>query len=311
MKRQLQNGNDFLEIKDTSFKRAYIYVNKVNLPDELGSFTDIDLRQMTITIEATKEGVVKSTSFNAVGPCYKYAYTNGAPFSADLIQFGNNEPTTSGYLINYDDDTQAGGFLVLPLLENFILKGADKVKISVQWQREKFFAGAGVDSSASQVYIVLEQGNDLVQLDLNLPEYIPITNNIQNPSWSFGSLSRLYLLGMSRNSPINSTVFQSDQIKLELDRQDLNVLAYENLTNVGGTFPVPQSQPYLSNIRIFDVEPSAVTKCVINLNINTEEVVTSMNYIYIEHVVTSRAIAVAGLAQSDKIRRRKLNFRGL
>jgi hypothetical protein len=309
MKRQLQNGNDFLEIKDTSFKRAYIYCNKVLQADSDSTFEDIDLRQMTITIEATKEGVVKSTSFNAVGPCYKYAYTSGN-VSGGIIEFGNQEPTTSGYCVNGTSAPDGSSFLVLPLLENFILKGSDKVKISVQWQREKFFVGSS-DSNASQVYIVLEQGNDLVQLDLNLPEYIPITNNIQNPSWSFGSLSRLYILGMSRNSPVNSTVFQSDQVKLELDRQDLNVLALENLTNIGGTLPSSFVAPSLSSIRIFDVEPSAVTKCVINLNINTDDVVTSMNYIYIEHVVTSRAIAVAGLAQSDKIRRRKLNFRGL
>jgi hypothetical protein len=309
MKRQLQNGNDFLEIKDTSFKRAFIYVNKVLKEDGSSTYQDIDLRQMTITIEATKEGVVKSTSFNAVGPAYKYAYTSGN-VSGGFITFGNQEPLTSGYVVNGADAPDGSAFLVLPLLENFILKGSDKVKISVQWQRDKFFVGDS-EPNASQVYIVLEQGNDIVQLDMNLPEYIPITNNIQNPSWSFGSLSRLYLLGMSLNSPINSTVFQSDQIKLELDRQDLNVLALENLTNIGGTFPSAFSAPSLSSIRIFDVEPSAVTKCVINLNINTTEVVTSMNYIYIEHVVTARAIAVAGLAQADKIRRRKLNFRGL
>ena len=309
MKRQLQNGNDYLEIKDTSFKRAYIYVNKVLQEDAESSYKDIDLRQMTITIEATKEGVVKSTSFNAVGPAYKYAYTSGNVASSNIL-FGNQEPTTSGYSVNGVIAPDGSSFLVLPLLENFILKGSDKVKISVQWQREKFFVESS-DSTASQVYIVLEQGNDIVQLDMNLPEYIPVTNNIQNPSWSFGSLSRLYFLGMSVNSPINSTVFQSDQIKLELDRQDLNVLALENLTNIGGTLPSAFVSPSLSSIRIFDVEPSAVTKCVINLNINTDEVVTSMNYIYIEHVVTSRAIAVSGLAQADKIRRRKLNFRGL
>jgi len=308
MKRQLQNGNDFLEIKETSFKRAYIYVNKVLLSGEESTYQDIDLRQMTITIEATKEGVVKTTSFNAVGPAYKYAYTNLAPSTTDYITFGNQEPTTSGYTIPNGTDFQS--FLVLPLLENFILKGSDKVKISVQWQKQNFFV-ASSDADASQVYIVLEQGNDIVQLDMNLPEYIPITNNIQNPSWSFGSLSRLYLLGMSRNSPINSTVFHSDQVTLELDRQDLNVLALENLTNIGGTFPSSYATPSLSSIRIFDVEPSAVTKCVINLNINTDEVVTSMNYIYIEHVVSSRAIAVQGLAHADKIRKRKLNFRGL
>lgn len=309
MKKQIQNGNDFLVLKDCAFQQAYIHLIAVPTAGNVLDSKSINLQTFIITIEAQNEGIKKTVSFNGVGPAMKYTVDNPSVVAKADINWNDLQPTFKG-ISNYGI-VDENSFMKLPLLENWILKGSDYVKISVQWNKSNVFQSMA-DPNLSQAYICTKEGNDITQIDMNLPDYIPINNTTQSPSFSWGSISRMYLLTSINSNPFNSINFNSEQVHLELDSDDLALMAYENNVRIIPSLSPPDVESFQSSmIKIIDVEPSAITKVNVNMSIDTASVTSNCSYVYIEEVITSKSITLKGLAHAKKVERRKLSFRGL
>ena len=201
MKQQLRIGSNPIVLSGTSFGRAYLLVQGVGAAAITN--TDFDLNYLRTQIEISQAGIKDSTAFNAVGPVTRAI--NELPFttsSTSTVTFGqpnwhvsSNGQTLGG--VNTDVASGLTSVFYIPLLEGgYILKGDDYIRFNIDVLPTFFSANV---TAGSSVYLVTEEANGIVQTDVNIPVYEPITTDKQSPAFSYDSVSVCQFLNAALN----------------------------------------------------------------------------------------------------------------
>jgi hypothetical protein len=307
MKRQIRLGEDTYKVQGKAFKEAYILLEKTMIFEEGGpisqSETDINLQALRVQISVEQEGAKATTSFNAVGPVVKYALYNPEPTSYQNHLFDSNGTSCRGLFTG-----TSTSLVKIPLLETFILKGGDCITFNVSTLSTLW--GQNVDANSSGIYLVIEEGSDLEQLDINLPCYEPITIDKQSPSWQYNAVSRIAILNgtndggmipLTYTNPVNYVEITSQHVSERFDINQQFIKAFD----LGKT-----DSDNLRSYRLYDVEPSALTDVTINMGVDTSLVSTGACFLYVEKVVVDKGLVIRGIAHSQKVKDSKLKFRG-
>lgn len=296
MKTQLRIGSDSKKFQATSFKRAYLLVQSI--PNVVGVYgaTDLDLTKLRTTIEVNQANIKDSTSFDAVGPVTLGAQKSDNVNYLQNIRLGNT--TCQG-------EFQGDSLLTLeiPLLwGGYVLKGSDSITFNIDIIPG--FFGTNVDL-ASSVYLVLEQDADIVQTDVNLPVYYPVTSDKSSPSFNEKAVSECWFLDSSGNdyttSALNSLEFRSSFIN---DRYDSVTMAQLRSTNMH------QTTIKMCN-KFYSVEPSAITDVEINLDVVTANIVTGCQFLFVSRVCMSEVLTKRAVKHVQKVNRKKAAIRGV
>lgn len=307
MKQQLRIGSNPITIEGQSFGRAYLLVQGVGAAAITN--TDFSLPNLRIQMELSQAGVKDSTAFNAVGP-----------FTRLLLEkpFVNiaSTPTQPDYNVATNGQTLGGvktistgltSVFTIPLLEGgYILKGDDFLRFNIDILPTFYSANV---TAGSSVYLVTEEANGIVQSDINLPVYEPITTDKQSPSFVYDAISECaFLNAVEANSdgfqyttdPLQSVDFRSQYVT---EAFDINTLYAKNLTGL--------ANPLTNSHAIYYVEPSALWNCQIGLAINTTNVTIGSQFLYVRKVLTSSNMIHRAIRQEKKITRASLSKRGL
>lgn len=295
MKRQIRLGEDSFKVQGKAFKRAYLLLQKQMNAGQAQTSGDINLPSLRAQILVEQEGASVSTSFNAVGPVLKYcAYNpNEEAFTEHL--FAASGTSCRGLVTG-----TLTSLVIIPLLETFLLKGGDCITFNISTLSSIW--GANVDVNASGIYLVIEEGNDLEQLDINVPSYEPITIDKQSPSWQYNGISRIAVLNGNSANPVNYVEITSQQVNERFDTNQQDVLALDQ-----GKIGLAN----LNSVRIYDFEPSCITDVTVNMNVDTANVATGANFLYVEKVVSDKGLVYRAIAHSEKVKERKLKQRGV
>ena len=299
MKTQLRVGSDTKKFTALSFKRAYLLVQSV--PNVAGVFSDkdLDLTKLRTTIEIAQAGVKDSTSFDAVGPVTLSAHKQANTSYLKDIQINTNGVTCQGLVA----DANTLATLEIPLLwGGYILKGDDHISFSIDIIPG--FFGAGVDANSS-VYLVLEQDADIVQTDINLPVYYPITSDKSSPSFNEKAVSECWYLDSTdhtySDTALNALEFRSDFINDRFDSVTMAQLRAKDLN---------QSVVKMCN-KFYNVEPSAITDVEINLDVVTANVITGAHFLFVSRVCMSKTLTERAVRHAKKVNLKKASMRGV
>jgi hypothetical protein len=307
MKQQLRIGSNPITIQGQSFGRAYLLVQGVGAAAIVN--TDFSLPNLRVQLEITQAGVKDSTAFNAVGPFTRLLLEK--PFSniaATPTQPDYNVATTGQSLGGCKVNT-AGTQTVfaIPLLEGgYILKGDDFIRFNIDILPAFYSANV---TAGSSVYLVTEEANGIVQADINMPVYEPITTDKQSPAFTYDSVSECAFLNAvepnadgwnNATDPLQSVDFRSSYVN---EQFDINTLYGVNLQKLAN--PLTNSHP------IYYVEPSALWDCQIGLAINVTNVTIGSQFLYVRKVLTSATLVQRAQAQENKIVKSSLKNRGV
>jgi len=307
MKQQLRIGSNPIKLEGQSFGRAYLLVQGVGAAAITN--TDFSLPNLRAQIEISQAGVKDSTAFNAVGPFTRlllekpYVNIAATPTQPDY-NVASNGQTLGGFKTI---STGLQSVFIIPLLDGgYILRGDDYIRFNIDILPT--FLSANV-TAGSSVYLVTEEANGIVQADINMPVYEPITTDKQSPAFSYDAVSEVaFLNGVEANAdsfqtttdPLQSVDFRSQYVNEQFDIQTLYGV---NLVKLGN--PLTNSHP------IYYVEPSALWDCQIGLAINTTNVTIGSQFLYVRKVLTSPNMVQRAVAQESKITRTSLRKRGL
>jgi len=303
MKQQLRIGSNPIKLQGTSFGRAYLLVQGVTTNTTIGS-NAFDLQNLRTQIEISQCGVKDTTSFNAVGPVARAISELGFEQMAAGLNWNISNGSTT--LAGFNTGQYNTSAFYIPLLEGgYILKGDDYINFNIDILPS--FMSADV-SAGSSVYLVTEEANGIIQADVNLPVYEPITTDKQSPSYTYDALSEVSFVSFNNvgagfdynSSPLQSVDFRSDYVTENFDIVTLYAKNVATLSN-----PSNQSFP------IFYVEPSALWNCQVGLAINTSNVNIGLQFLYVRKVLTSPNLVSRAVAQETKIQKSSLRKRGL
>ena len=297
MKVQLRSGNNPLSLKGISFDKAYLLIEGQGAAALTNA--DFNLTQLRATLNIKQAGVEGSTSFNAVGPVIKNLVDAKDPSTYANYTFAASGTTCRGALRG---GTTTQSTIIVPLLEGgYILRGDDCIDLNIE-----VLSIFNANSQAnSYVYLVTEEANGIVQTDINLPRYEPIDNSRQQVSFTYDGASEIYFLN---SAPYSATTNPLTSIEVRTayvnDRFDAGTLDGIRPLRIAAT-------ANQGNNKLYAVEPAALYDVTINASINTANVTTGANFIYINTVLTGKYLAARGLAQSVKIQKRNLAKRGI
>jgi hypothetical protein len=310
MKQQLRIGSNPITLQGTSFGRAYLLVQGVGSSTILN--TDFSLQYLRTQIEISQAGVKDSTAFNAVGPVTRAInelnYTTGPGDFAQGYnpnwQIDANGQTLAGVATSTTGNTTV---FYIPLLEGgYILKGDDYIRFNIDVLPTFFSSNV---TSGSSVYLVTEEANGIVQADINIPVYEPITTDKQSPSFTYDSVSEVAFLNAFETSvqgwnylsdPLQAVDFRSQYVTEQFDIQTLYAKnLYQN------------SNPLTNSHAIYYVEPSALWDVQIGLAINTSNVTIGSQFLYVRKVLTGAALVQRAAMQEAKITKTSLRKRGV
>jgi hypothetical protein len=307
MKQQLRIGSNPIVLQGNAFGRAYLLVQGVGASTITN--TDFSLQFLRTQIEISQAGVKDSTAFNAVGPVTRalseLPYTSN-PSAAGAPNWGvaANGQSLSGVFTNASSTTSV---FYIPLLEGgYILKGDDYIRFNID-VLPTFFSGNV--TSGSSVYLVTEEENGIVQADVNLPVYEPITTDKQSPSFTYDAISECSFLDAVETSasgfnyltsPLQAVDFRS---KFVTEQFDINTLYGKNLAS--------NANPLVNSHPIYYVEPSALWDVQVGLAINTTNVTIGSQFLYVRKVITSSSMVARAIGQEQKITKSSLRHRGV
>jgi len=297
MKVQLRSGNNPLSLKGISFDKAYLLIEGQGAAALTNA--DFNLTQLRATLNVKQAGVEGSTSFNAVGPVIKSLVDAKDPSAYANYTFAASGTTCRGALRG---GTTTQSTIIVPLLEGgYILRGDDCIDLNIE-----VLTVFNANSQAnSYVYLVTEEANGIVQTDINLPRYEPIDNSRQQVSFTYDGASEIYFLN---SAPYSATTNPLTSIEVRTayvnDRFDAGTLDGIRPLRIAAT-------ANQGNNKLYSVEPAALYDVTINASINTANVTTGANFIYVNTVLTGKYLAARGLAQSVKIQKRNLSKRGI
>lgn len=297
MKIQLRSGNNPLTLKGIAFDKCYLLIEGQGAAALTSA--DFNLTQLRATLNIKQAGVEGSTSFNAVGPVIKGLLDMKDPSTWTNYSFAAGGTTCRGALRG---GTTTQSTIRVPLLEGgIILRGDDCIDLNIE-----VLSIFNANSQAnSYVYLVTEEANGIVQTDINLPRYEPIDNSRQQVSFTYDGASEIYFLNSGSYSattnPLTSIEVRSAYVN---DRFDAGTL--------DGLRPVRIAQTANQGSSIlYSVEPAALYDVTVNASINTANVTTGANFLYVNTVLTGKYLASRGLAQAVKIQKRNLQKRGI
>jgi len=297
MKVQLRSGNNPLTLKGVSFDKCYLLIEGQGASALTNA--DFNLTQLRATLNIKQAGVEGSTSFNAVGPVIKGLLDMKDPSAWTNYSFAASGTTCRGALRG---GTTTQSTIRVPLLEGgIILRGDDCIDLNIE-----VLSIFNANSQAnSYVYLVTEEANGIVQTDINLPRYEPIDNSRQQVSFTYDGASEIYLLNSGAYSattnPFTSVEVRSAYVNDRFDAATLD-----------GFRPVRIAQTANQGCSIlYSVEPAALYDVTVNASINTANVTTGANFVYVNTVLTGKYLASRGLAQAVKIQKRNLQKRGI
>ena len=301
MKQQLRIGSNPITLQGNSFGRAYLLVQTVTTNQNIQN-DDCDLNYLRTQIEISQGGVKDSTAFNAVGPVTRaiseLSYQSQLGADWNLSQSGQN---LGGVLTS-----KTTAVFYVPLLEGgYILKGDDYIRFNID-VLPTFFNSATINGSS--VYLVTEEANGIVQADVNIPVYEPITTDKQSPAFTYDAVSECSFLNAVAipgrweyaSDPLQSVDFRSEYVTEQFDIQTLYA---KNIVCCGN--PLTNSHP------IYYVEPSALWDVQIGLAINTTNVTIGSQFLYARKVITAPALVQRAVTQEAKITKSSLRKRGV
>lgn len=297
MKIQLRSGNNPLTLKGISFDKCYLLIEGQGAAALTNA--DFNLTQLRATINVKQAGVEGSTSFNAVGPTIKGLIDMKDPSAWTNYSFAASGTTCRGALRG---GTTTQSTVRIPLLEGgIILRGDDCIDLNI----EVLSVFSANSQANSYVYLVTEEANGIVQTDINLPRYEPIDNSRQQVSFTYDGASEIYFLNSGAYSattnPLTSIEVRSAYVNDRFDAGTLDAIR-----------PLRIAQTANQGCSIlYSVEPAALYDVTVNASINTANVTTGANFVYVNTVLTGKYLAARGLAQSVKIQKRNLQKRGI
>lgn len=301
MKVQLRSGNNPITLKGISFQEAYLLIEVVG--DDILGNNSVDLTQLRTTINLQQAGLQASTSFNAVGPAFKHLMDS--PNSTSLTDCGweiTTGTTCRGFLRG---NTSYLATVKVPILQGgYILRGDDCCDLNIEVLSRLFSDNT---SSNSYVYLVTEEANGIVQTDINLPRYEPIDNSRQQVSYSYDGASEIYIINAApREYDPSTAAFTSVEVRSAYvtDRFDSATIDGLVPTRVAST-------KAFGSVPLYKVEPNALYDVQINASINTPNVITGAQFIYVNTVISGRTLVARAAAHSAKIQKRNLVKRGL
>ena len=308
MKQQLRIGSNPIVLSGTSFGRAYLLVQGVGT-DPIEK-TDFNLNYLRTQIEISQSGIKDSTAFNAVGPVTRALNELNYPLG---IAGGIGRPDwrvdSDGQTLGgvYTTSTGETSVFYVPLLEGgYVLKGDDYIRFNIDILPT--FLSSNV-TSGSSVYLVTEEANGIVQTDVNIPVYEPITTDKQSPAFSYDAVSVCEFLNAVEtgessfeytNDPLQAVDFRSQFVTEQFDIQTLYA---KNLYT--------QSNPLTNSHTIYSVEPSALWDAYIGLAINTTNVTIGSQFLYVSKVLTGSSLVQRAIEHEAKILKTNLKMRGV
>jgi hypothetical protein len=307
MKQQLRIGSNPIVLSGTSFGRAYLLVQGVGAAAITN--TDFNLNYLRTQIEISQAGIKDSTAFNAVGPVTRAL--NELPYTS--FPSGATHPdwnvAANGQTLGglFTIGTGLASVFYVPLLEGgYSLKGDDYIRFNIDILPT--FLAANV-TAGSSVYLVTEEANGIVQTDVNIPVYEPITTDKQSPAFSYDAVSVCEFLNAVETGgdyfdyttdPLQAVDFRSQFVTEQFDIQTLYA---KNLAQ--------SSNPLVNSHTIYSVEPSALWDAYIGLAINTAQVTIGSQFLYVSKVLTGSNLLSRAVAHEEKIVKTNLKMRGV
>lgn len=309
MRQQLRNnGNEKYPFRNQSLRRVYLLIHTVNdAVNTAPSTTDIDLSKIRIDMTLSQNGKSLSTSFNAIAPVVRGALFDKSSGSVSDIGFASGGTTCSGIkVLTETASVKAESYVIVPLIHTGInLKGDDLLDIQIQLNQGHF--STAVDSD-SKIYLISEVGTDIVQMDMELPQYIPLTADKQQVKFDFPACSEIALLDSGTSAEKSANAITSIEVKSRHFSETydaLQVIANNQMDLVG----TPTER--FNNFIIANVNPSALIDTHINLSIDTSLITTNNQYLYVNEVAFNTQLVKRGWDLSRKISMRKGIARGL
>jgi hypothetical protein len=311
MKQQLRIGSNPIVLSGTSFGRAYLLVQGVGASNIAN--TDFNLNYLRTQIEICQAGIKDSTAFNAVGPVTRalnelpYQAFTETSFSVDW-NVASTGQTLGGVPTNFSGPgVYNASVFYIPLLEGgYVLKGDDYIRFNIDVLPTFFSSNV---TAGSSVYLVTEEANGIVQTDVNIPVYEPITTDKQSPAYSYDAVSVCQFLnavepgsdGFSYTTdPLQAVDFRSQFVTEQFDIQTLYA---KNL--------VSNANPLVNSHTIYSVEPSALWDAYIGLAINTTNVTIGSQFLYVSKVLTGSSLLSRAVEHEAKIMKTNLKMRGV
>lgn len=309
MKQQLRIGSNPIVLSGTSFGRAYLLVQGVGAAGITN--TDFNLNYLRTQIEICQAGIKDSTAFNAVGPVTRaineLPYTTAGTTSPADQGFPNWNIASNGQTLGGVTVGSNASVFYVPLLEGgYVLKGDDYIRFNIDVLPT--FLSANV-TAGSSVYLVTEEANGIVQTDVNIPVYEPITTDKQSPAYSYDAVSVCQFLN-AVETPLGSWDYTSDPLQavdfrsqFVTEQFDINTLYAKNL--------VSASNPLTNSHTIYSVEPSALWDAYIGLAINTTYVTIGSQFLYVSKVLTGSSLLNRAVEHEAKIIKTNMKMRGV
>jgi hypothetical protein len=306
MKIQLRQGTDSFKLSAQSFKRAYLLIQSVgDSPTSTPTTSDVNLSNLNITIELHQQGDTYLTSFNGVAPALLGALKSKNQESVLSQGWGVTGTTLRGNIVPTVTGSAFVNEVYIPLLwDGYNLKADDYVKFTTT-TINGFFGGA--NSNNSSFYIVVEEGLDVNQIDVNVPVYYPITIDKTNPQFNESMVSEIYLLNSVPTYDLSVQPFRSIEVRSKEVNDAFDLYTLETLCNVKGYGRFFD----LGSNEIYNFEPSRISDCLINLDVNTSVVTNGANWLFISRVCANEEVAKNAIERAEKINFAKASQVGL
>lgn len=305
MKIQLRQGTDSFKLTAQSFKRAYLLIQSVgDGGSSAPSTNDINLNNLNVTVELHQSGETYLTSFNAVAPTVLGAMKSKNPNSVSAIGFNANGTSCRGNVVSSATGNYVNEVYVPLLWDGYVLGEQDYVKITTTTIQGLF---GGSNTSNSSFYIVVEEGAEVNQLDVNIPVYYPITIDKTNPQFNEELASELYLINSVPSYTFETQPFRSIEIRSNHLNDAYDLYTLETLSNVYG---YGRSKDFGSNL-IFNVEPSRLSHVLVNMDVNVANVTNGANWLFISRVCSNEMVAHNAIIRQEKFNTRKAIQSGL
>jgi hypothetical protein len=308
MKQQLRLGSESIKVVNKSFGRAYILFQLVaDTGAGVDDSTNIDLSKVRISIDLKQGGVRETSSFNAVAPVgLGRLKTISSNFSNAVNIDTASGVTCQGQYIGDDGGAINYRNVQVPLLWNgYNLSADDCITFNIDQIPGLYNTAC---ATASTAYLVIEEANDVVQTDINLPYYYPITADKNSPSFTVKGASEVMIISNTLKPNFQDSIFTALEIRSGSvnDRFDLYTLAQLRYDRA-----IDLSSPLYESTNVYNVEPSALNDVQVDLAVNTTSVVDGAQFLFISKVLFAGEMAYRALAKTSEIQNKKLKLRGL
>jgi len=293
MKRQIRlNSTESFLLEQQSFSSAYILLEGfygVTTPTN----TFIDLSKIRITIAIDQSGSKLNSSFNGVGPMLLNSVKTLEFDYLTSIDVSSSKTTAMGMKIG-----QSKTQIILPLFDNgVVLSAGDTMRIDVD-TLDGLFSATFDTTQQSKCYLVTEESTDVVQMDLVIPVYYPITNEKVSPAFSEKACSEIVLLSTAKaldttyldNNCFNNIDVQSKFYNQSYDASTLYARTKINSINDEG-YNLPVAMLY----------PSTIEDVNLNLDVIVANVTTGCQFLYVKRHCYNANKLEQSIARVDSI----------